>query len=780
MSKHFALAVAVALVCSEADAQPKPIQPAAEAVQPRAIRTALADLMPEPVPLRLSSTSGEVTVSVAVSPRLALTEATLHLELTNSISLIKERSQIAIVLNGRTLAQLPLNANQPELVADVQIPIELLKPGYSKLTLRVNQHYSTEECEDRSAPELWTEIDVQKSVVTLLGDYRPLSPRLSELGDIMDARLADYPGVNVVTAGDGPLTDAQLRWSALVAQGAAIRLDYRPLRIDHVRAGARAADARPGPGFPGLDQAPLVGRDNILVGTREQLASLLPPELLIEGAYVGLFPLDADPRYLVAVVSGRTDAEVEMAATAFAMASFPYPDDSHTLITQVEPARLTEHSARNTVQSSSVYTLSDLGFRTTTSRGGEDMSIEFHAPADLFGWEDQLIEFRLHLAYAAGLREDSALSMFLNGHFQAAIPLGSRTGGVYRGYRVDIPLRSLEPGRNVLAFTPSLHAVATDRCAPDASDNLMLALFDDSTVLIPKANYFAELPDLALLGQAVFPYAVAPSGSDTFVSVAGRDSATVGAALTLIGKIAQRVGAPLHEAEFSFALPSTGKHLLVVGAVGQLKKELLAAAPLALSANMMRVPHPSRLRLREDYERDLGLLRRLGSAVKDWMAPASQRRRSQGTQVTQQAEVGRRYTIGMQFESPFASRKAATVFTAGDAETLVSGIRVGVVPGVWDVMHGNIVLWRDSPETLVWQRAGSTWQIGQATPVSKTAYYFSVYPWIVIGTVCAIVLLLAWLGRRLLRRHHATRHPGPTPAGGAAGIESRAGAGPDL
>jgi hypothetical protein len=643
----------------------------------------------------------------------------------------------------------------------------------------VNQHY-TIDCEDRSAPELWTEIDMQKSVVTLVGNYRVLSPKLSELGDVIDVKLWGYPGIQVVTAGDGPLTDAQLRWSALVAQGAAIRMDYRPLRIDHARAAVRPADVAPGTSFPGLDQAPLVGRDAILVGTREQLAPFLPSDLLIQGAYVGLFALDVDPRYLVAVVSGRTDAEVEMAATAFAFSSFPYPDDTRALITRIEPPRLSEHAGRNTIQSSSVYQLADFGFRTTTSRGGEAMTVEFFAPADLFGWEDQMIEFRLHLAYTAGLREDSALNMFLNGHFQAAIPLGSRAGGVYRSYRVDIPLRSIEPGRNVLAFTPALHATTIDRCAPDASDKLMLALFDDSTIVVPKASYLAEMPDLALLVQANYPYAVVPSGSDTFVSVAGRDSATVGAALTLLGKIAQRLGSPLHEAELAFTLPSTRKHLLAVGAVGNLSKEVLAAAPLALSSNMMRVPHPSRLRLREDYERDLGLLRKVGSFVKDWMAPASKRKQPQEAQVTQQAEVGRRYTIGMQFESPFASGKAATLFTAADPETLASGIRLGVVPSVWDVMHGNIVLWRDTPESLLWQQAGSTWQIGKAAPVSKTAYYLSVHPWIAIGAVGTLVAALAWLAWRVLRRYRTVRHPEPGPASPAAAVESRAGAGPDL
>ena len=107
--------------------------------------------MPANQPIRLRYTSDEFTLYVPVSPRSKVKSALLHLQLTNSISLLRERSQLAVRLNGRVLAQVPLNPEQPESSVDIRLPVALLKPGYNQLVFSVAQHY-TFRCEDPSAP----------------------------------------------------------------------------------------------------------------------------------------------------------------------------------------------------------------------------------------------------------------------------------------------------------------------------------------------------------------------------------------------------------------------------------------------------------------------------------------------------------------------------------------------------------------------------------------------------------------------------------------------------
>src|SRR5687767_12996541 len=202
----------------------------------------LASLTPGTGPIRLRYTSDEFTLYVPVSPRSKVKSGLLHLQLTNSISLLKERSQLAVRLNGRILAQIPLNPLQPESSVDIRLPVALLKAGYNKLTFSVAQHY-TLQCEDPSAPELWTEIDTVLSTLTLDSDLVPLQPRLSDMNQLFDPKLGGEQGITIITAAPAPLREDQLQWGMLVAQGAALRLKYAPLPVRHEIAAAGSGPA---------------------------------------------------------------------------------------------------------------------------------------------------------------------------------------------------------------------------------------------------------------------------------------------------------------------------------------------------------------------------------------------------------------------------------------------------------------------------------------------------------------------------------------------------------
>ena len=99
----------------------------------------------------LKSSADQYAFYVPLSPRARLRQATLTLVYTNSISLVASRSQLRVRLNGKVLAQAPLRPDQPEGVLRVNLPPELLEPGYNELAFHVAQHY-VEQCEDPTAP----------------------------------------------------------------------------------------------------------------------------------------------------------------------------------------------------------------------------------------------------------------------------------------------------------------------------------------------------------------------------------------------------------------------------------------------------------------------------------------------------------------------------------------------------------------------------------------------------------------------------------------------------
>ena len=496
---------------------------AAEAAKTTGASLTLASLMPAGQPIRLRYTSDEFTLYVPVSPRSKVKSALLHLQLTNSISLLRERSQLAVRLNGRVLAQVPLNPAQPESSIDVRLPVAVLKPGYNQLVFSVAQHY-TFRCEDPSAPELWTEIDTLASTLTFDSDLVALQPRLSDMARLFDPKLAGEQGLTIVTASPAPMRDDQLQWGMLVAQGAALRLQYVPLRVRHEIAARSAAEARPGAStanFPGLKQDTLQSSDSAVIGTKAELEPYLAKSIVddISGSFLGVYALDADPRRFVLVVSGNTAAEVAQAARAFAFLNFPYPDTPSMLVSAIEYAALSDYSGKNTVAQNGNYRFSQLDFKSTTVRGTaasslineehvQSVEIEVVMPADLFAHEDRNVDLILHFAYGAGLRRDSVLNIMLNDRFERAIALDQDGGAVYHKYQIAIPLRSFQPGVNKIRFAPRMMPLITGECQAIQTENLQLTLFEDSLLKMPSASHFVAMPNLRLLVRAGFPYTV--------------------------------------------------------------------------------------------------------------------------------------------------------------------------------------------------------------------------------------------------------------------------------
>ena len=720
----------------------------------------LAKFMVTNEPLYLRNSTSSYTLSVPLAKRMRVKSALLHLEFTNSTALLEHRSQLRVSLNDQVIAQVPLRPHQPEAVLEVRLPVRLLQADYNRLQFQVAQHY-TEDCEDPAAPELWTQIDPVASTLSLEATFLPLVPTLSELGDFFDRKWWETPQLHIMTGTAAP-RDVHLQWGSLVAQGAALRLEYVPLHVTHGVASPKVPDTTPhGPQtFPQLDQESLKGKDIALVGTKAELSPYLSPEMLaqIHNGYLAVHPLDSDPSHLLLVVSGRDEAEVTRAATALAFLNFPFPDTATAQITEMQLPLLPDYTAKRSVHEEGNYPFTHFEFQTTTVKGSsvEPLRIEAVFPPDLFTHENSVVELHLHLAYGASLRADSVLNVLLNDRFENAIALSQTTGAAYRDYKLPIPLRSFQPGRNILTFTPQMMPSVTGKCVPLQQENLLLTLFADSTLSLPPASHYVRLPDLHLFAKAAFPYTVRPDGSALALHVADSDSQTIASAWMVMGKLAQRIGVPLHQAELSFQLPTSEKNLILLGAVDKLDPRLLAAAPMPLGQGH-RVPYPT-LAAESPPAPSLFSWEWLSTRV-SWLAsangppaipPAS-------AHFLQVSEFGRN-TVAMMLESPLHAQKTALLITAADATHLSQGVRHLITPEIWDNLQGDVAVWRDDPKSLTWQRAGPDYHVGTVSLTTQLEYRFSQNPWMWAATVLALLGAFAWLTRVLLlrfkRKHH--------------------------
>src|SRR3972149_3103901 len=87
------------------------------------------------------------------------------------------------------------------------------------------------------------------------------------------------------------------------------------------------------------------------------------------------------------------------------------------------------------------------------------------------------------------------------------------------------------------------------------TENLILTVFDDSTLRMPKASHYVAMPSLRLLVKTGFPYTVKSGGTGTLVHVGSNDTKTIASAWMVLAKLAQRHLRALGQALLSFGLP---------------------------------------------------------------------------------------------------------------------------------------------------------------------------------------------------------------------------------
>jgi hypothetical protein len=638
-----------------------------------------------------------------------------------------ERSQLRVVLNEQVIAQVPLRHSQPEATLDVRLPTVLFKSGYNRLRFIVAQHY-TVKCEDPSAPELWTQINTDTSTLSFEGNPRILPPNLSQLGKLFDPKKWGAQQLNLVmpAALDG---EAPLKWGALVAEGAALRLEYTPLQVT-------------------LSDSLSSGSDNIVIGTASQLKDLLPAERLneIQGSYLGLVPLPGTADFLL-VVSGRDEAEVTRAATAFCYLNFPMPDAPAMTIQELRLPEVAKYIGRSAIRGNTQYRFSQLGFRTFTSKGinrGLETGVfqmNLNLPADFYAHEDQQMVLLLHFAHGAGFRRDSVVNISINNVFERAIQLSDEGGAAYRDYKVEIPIRSLHPGPNVLKLTPQMVPLLTDFCSAIEEENLLFTLFDDSKLKIPDAANFAELPDLRLLARTSFPFTTKTDGSELNVQVLSKDHATVAAAWTLLGKLAQKTGLPMQNIEISYQPNSSNKNLLVIGALGQIPVEVMNAAPLGLGEVKRLVYEQPSTQVFPDNRSGFTL-------------PTVVTAELQATTTTPLGSYG----VAMEFRSPFASGKTVFLVTAENTTLLAKRVSQLVDPSYWENLQEDVSVWSDDPTSLATERVGHSYFIGSNLMQTRCEFLFSKYPLLWVAVLLVILVLFASITWYLLKcfksRHH--------------------------
>lgn len=702
--------------------------------------------------IELRQSQSRDSIFYAVAPQLKVSQVALHLEFINSISLIDSRSQMRVVNNGTVVAQFRLDPSQPNVIANVLIPVDMVKSGYNQIAFEVAQHY-TEQCEDYSAPELWTQINTEKSTLTVSGAVDLSSPRLSKIDDLISPFMGGARDFLIVSAAND-LSNNTLAWGGLLAQALALRLDYVTPNLSFETAKSQSRpEILTDLNFPGLDLSTIQTNNLVLFGTVDEMRPFISDDMAasITSAFVGTFALDGNQEQFAIVVSGTNAEEVERAALAFSLKSFPFIDDATMLIGEVDIPFAAAQTQSSQLEPDSIYRFDRLNFKTVTlsSVGEQTAYLDFDLPADFYVKEDANVGLSLDFSYGAGFRGDSVLNVYLNGEFQRAVGLNAEGGASFRDYRLQLPARAFIPGRNSILFRPAFFSPFGGPCISPGRENLILTLSGSSEISLPDAERYVHQPNLSIFRRTGFPYTSDISGADVAVLVTDRSGESVSAAFTLLAKLSQITGVSMHNLWTGFDLsePDKSRHLIVIGTVDSLPDDALEGAPLTLKGDMA-LPYPSRSGAianvaQEDFWGDFNAAYRAMRG--DRSAPVREH-----VTMRQTGGLGSN-SILVSYENPFADSKTLTLITAETGDDLLANVQHLVSDDMWGQLAGDLAVWQKDSEFLWVQRAGSLFQVGTINFFELMRYHLARAPWWWIIGFFMIIPMFTLFVRALLK-----------------------------
>jgi len=700
---------------------------------------------------RLVGNFGGLGVKLPIPERWQIEKATLHFSYVNSTALISRTSRLIVLLNGRPLAQVTLQPQSPVGDVEVFLPPRLLKPGYQDLEFNAIQHY-TLDCEDPTAPELWTLLELDKSYIEFQYRLKPVPLQLKAISDFLfDSRLSGENRIHLVIE---ELSAGIAELAGVITSGLAVRFDYRPVVFS-------------------VSQTLQPRMDNVIIGQAKFVKGILgerSPE--VKGSFLSLMHLpvkeeggarrglsDAGPALIV--VSGEKFEPMQNAARTLASVSFPYPGTSSLEVKEIRFPPAEESKGKALVAPGEKYAFQSLGFETTTFRGMRpgSRSVDLRIASHLMAKSNDFLWVSLHMAYGSGMRKDSVLNIFFNDKYISSIFLENPKGGIFRNYQIPIPAYQMKRGSNTLTLSPVLTPLITGWCEYIQTENLLLTIFGDSTLRTPPMTSWVDLPQMELFFQDGFPFTRWPDGRDTVIFLAEKSMNTLAAALNLLAISSQKIGYPAFGARFTFDAPKDpNREVLVVGPVLQIPPDLLKAAPVKFSRDgsisypQLKKPDP------ESRGEDSWIRKLLSRFISP---PAVERTLSPpwGAFSQQVSGLGAQRAILSQFQSPYQIGRSVVLLSAASSEELFQGAVMMWEPVVQGRIRGDLaILELASPEFQVASaEMGSKYFVGERGPVSRLSSLLYTYPWLFLGLLIVAFIILAYAIHHLLKKQRRKR-----------------------
>ncbi|MEM8934265.1 MAG: hypothetical protein AAGE94_23940 [Acidobacteriota bacterium] len=227
---------------------------------------------------------------------------------------------------------------------------------------------------------------------------------------------------------------------------------------------------------------------------------------------------------------------------------------------------------------------------------------------------------------------------------------------------------------------------------------------------------------------------------------------------------------PLSAAELTFVESTAAGDHILIGPTPALREAMLVGAPFGLG-DPFEIPHAARVTEQPEENPD-GFLGRFWRLVRQAMSaddlPSDRLLRPETVSLRQTGALGS-YSLMMAYQSPWRSEGSVVVLTADDTAGLHRGTRQLIDPGTWDHLAGDVVVWREEPDTLRSLDIGPSYYVGGLGLLGRLSYSFSRSPWLWTGALVVLMLAFTALVLRFLNRQETNRTSSSSGPDGSSG-----------
>jgi hypothetical protein len=714
--------------------------------------------------VRLQGQYDEFSVSLPLSSVAVVENATLNLRTVNSRALVKNRSLLVVRFNNATIGQIQYDPEVPFANSDIVIPNQLWREGFNNLTFAVSQHY-TDQCEEHSAPELWSEVDMNRSSLSITTKINDETKSLQSLSGFFNPGLGAQDTVTLFTSSSEQV-DLLEDTLPLIAQGLALRNQYRPLNIEQrvvstereTVSSALINGEFEGDGENALnDSAWYLGLDqeseiHVLIGTADALSPYLSQAQKdnITGPYLQVQAMSSlrlddnilAPKTYRLIVSGVNLEELKIAAHTLAVMDDAL-NPSQQLIVQDQAQNTTSSLLKNhTLSPDNTYSFLEMGIQNERFRDEREhkQKLSFNLPADFYVPESASVILLLDFDYSAGVGPSSIMGIGVNGKLIHGLALDNKNGQVYSNYELRIPARLFKGGINNIELAVTLRRPISEfACAQVMGSHMTFNLYSTSHMVLPEATNAAVQPNLALFGETAFP--LAKYNMDSVSSVYIAEPQMSNGALTLIGKLAQVSKSPILGLSLKSGIPSaTNSSAIILATPDNLQDLEQDGFPSAIEKTNSwpyRMQNALRNRIHE---------------VSGNKPPKTMKVQNKTVQASSLGEMA--VLIAQQGPSPSESN---TLFVIAAATPSLVNERIQdlVSLSLWGQLAGDLFAWDSFEKPLIVMQVNDQFVIGdKQSPWMSIRIWLSNNPWYWLVAVLLVIMLISALVFISLKRRN--------------------------